>query len=83
MSSATLTFIVRDTTSDRNILFTISDSDFDTTDAANGIVKINVTTTHTDQTADTYVADLKIEFSATNIDKSPDIPFIIQEAQTD
>lgn len=85
MSNATLTFVVRGTTAsgDRTILFTISDGSFDKTNAATGVVKITITATNSDQTVATYVSDLKIEFSSTNIDKSPDIPFIIQQAQTD
>ena len=78
-SSTTCSFKVVDTHSGTEV-FSKADSDFDKTDAATGVITINVTATNSNVTARYYISELKIIFSATNIDKSIDIEFIIEAA---
>jgi len=77
-SSTTLSFKVVDANGGTEI-FSKADADFDKTDATTGVLTINVTATESNITARYYISELKIIFSETNIDKSVDIDFIIEE----
>jgi len=80
VSGATLSFQVKKSKSDTTPKISKTDTDFDKAQAASGIVTVNLTTTDTNLDPGVYVAELKIEFTATNIDKSADIVFEIQQA---
>ena len=83
VSSATLTFAVKQNITDSTVIITKADGDFDKTQAANGIVTCILTATDTDRSADDFVGELKIYFSASNVDKSSTINISIKEAVTD
>ena len=61
-------------------VITKADGDFDKTDAATGILTIDISDTESDITSQFYIGELGITFTASNIDKSEDIKFIIDEA---
>ena len=54
--------------------------DFDLTDAATGVVTIPLSATDTNQKDGNYIGELKIIFSASNIDLSSDISIKIDES---
>lgn len=80
VSSATQTFIVKSSKTDVSGIIEKTDSDFTKTNASNGIVSVTLSTTDTDMTAGTYIAELKTHFSGYMSDKSADIDFIIVES---
>jgi hypothetical protein len=83
VSAATLTFMVKQNKGDDAALISKSDGDFDKTQAASGIIDLDISATESNLPAkDAYVAELKVEFSSSNIDKSADIDFVIEEAVT-
>lgn len=82
LAGATFLFGVKADYDDASYLIEKQDADFDKTDIANRIVKISLSTTDLDQTAGNYIGELKITLSASNIDKSGDIAFVIQKAVT-
>ena len=81
LSSATLTFTVKKRKgSDVSADIAKSDGDFDKTQAASGIVDVNISSSNSNLPAANYVSELKVVFSATCIDKSADITFTIEAA---
>ena len=83
-SSATFFFGVKKSKSHATYKIQKNDSDFDKTNASNGIVTVNLNTTDLNLDAEKYYAELKIVFSAsTNVNKSEDIELNIIEAVTD
>lgn len=81
LSTATLTMSVRNKVTDASTIFDKSDSDFDKTDAADGIVTVNFSAADL-ASPGTYVADIKIAFSVTDIRKTEQYRFIIENAVT-
>lgn len=82
VSEATLTFVVKKNLSDSDAVITKNDDDFDKTDASKGEVSFTLTTEDTDRIG-IFVGELKIYFSATDIDKSGNISLKFEEAITD
>ena len=64
-------------------LITKSDGDFDKAEAGSGILGLPLSSTNLDLQEGTYDAELKIEFSSSNIDKSKTIRFVMEKAITD
>jgi hypothetical protein len=62
-------------------LVTKVDGDFGKAAQATGVVTVNLTTDNNDRVGTVY-GELKIEFTATNIDKSVNIKMIYKEAIT-
>jgi len=81
LSTATLAMSIREKVTDTSTIFDKSDSDFDKTDAADGIVTVNFSAANL-ATPGTYVADIKVRFSATDIRKTEQFHFVIQAAVT-
>jgi hypothetical protein len=54
--------------------------DFDRSQDAAGILRVDISDTESDQTPMTYKSELMITFSASDIDKSADIDFTVEEA---
>lgn len=81
LSTATLTMSVKAKLSDTTAAFTKSDSDFDKTDAADGIVTVNFSASDL-ATVGSYVADIKIVFSASDTRKTEQFRFVIEDAVT-
>jgi len=77
----TVDFVVKDRPGGSTII-SKQNSDFDKTNAADGKVSVVLDSTDTDYVG-SYVGELKITFSGTNIDKSDYIQILIQEAITD
>jgi hypothetical protein len=83
VSEATLTFMVKQNKKNDSALIAKNDGDFDKTQAASGIVDVDISATESDLPAlDAYVGELKVQFSSSNIDKSADIDFVIEGAVT-
>jgi len=81
VSSNTFSFKVKENILSETYVIEKADIDFDKTDAANGIVTCNITTTDSNIEARTYIAEIQmIVIAGTNVDKSTDITFIIDEA---
>jgi nitrogen fixation protein FixH len=82
VGEATLTFMVKQKKDDEVAVITKNDGDFDKTQAASGIVDVDVSATDSALPACEYVGELKVSFSASNIDKSADLDFVIEQAVT-
>lgn len=80
VADAVLTFGVKETKDDEAYLIEKNDSDFDKSDAAGGIVRIQLSATDTNQTPAEHVGELKIVIDADDIDKSVDIVFVVEQA---
>ena len=78
LSSASISFAIAPSEGETPIV-TKTDSDFDDSNEANGVTSTVLTSSDLG-TAGTYVGQLKIQFSATNIDKSLVIPIVIRES---
>lgn len=83
LTTATLQFNVKKHKSETTAVISKADAVFDKTLALSGIVTVELSMTDLDQTPGDYVGELKTTFSASNIDKSADIPIEIQKAVTD
>jgi hypothetical protein len=79
LSTASVRFYVKDKRAGTYI-FQKEDGDFDKTQASSGIVKVDVSAVDTNQAPKKYRGELMITFTATDIDKSQDIEFGIDEA---
>ena len=81
VSTATFSFEVKDKASDVTPVISKADVDFDKTDGANGNVVLSFAVNDTKNLkAKTYVAELKTTVAVDDIDKSTDIPFIVERA---
>ena len=69
VSSATCYLYIKNNIEDPDSLITKLDSDFNKAQASNGILKVTLTSDDLDRYG-TFYGILKLEFSATNIDKS-------------
>lgn len=81
VSSATdFHFGVKRKKTDTTYLIEKSNEDFNTDDAASGIVKVSLSASDLNLDAGNYIGELRITFSATNIDKSADLDFNVKPA---
>jgi hypothetical protein len=78
-STATYKFWVREKYG-TTYLIAKTDTDFGTTAATGGNITLNLTTTDTDVRAGRHEAELETDWSPTNVDKSPTIPFVVVES---
>jgi hypothetical protein len=82
VSSATLTFAGQKQVNPDGLDITKADGTFGKVDAENGIVTLPLSASDLDLDAEVYECELKVEFSASNIDKSTHIELTIEEAIT-
>ena len=82
LSTATLELGVKRQKSDTTYVINKKDTDFDKTQAINGIVSVYISDQDTNQDPWAYVGELKVVFSASSIDKSADLTIIIEQAVT-
>lgn len=85
VDGATFTATVRHPGANQADLFTVSDGSFDKTNgsiANGGIILFPISDTNSNQTPGTYILEVKAAITGTNIDKSDDIEFIVEEATT-
>jgi len=80
ITTSTLTFTVKRKKSDSTALIEKLDAVFDKTDAVNGIAKVNLDEDDTNLSPRQYIAELKVYFSASSVEKSQDIIIIIEQA---
>jgi len=78
----TVAFAVKDSLEGGTTVISKSNSDFDKTNAATGIVKLPLSTVDLDRVGN-FISQLKTTFSASNIDKSDYITIKIEEAIID
>jgi DUF4097 and DUF4098 domain-containing protein YvlB len=81
VSSATLTLSVAPANTPGTPAFTKTDSDFTKTDAANGVITVNFSAANL-ATAGSYLADIKLQFSAADIRKTETFRITIEDAIT-
>ena len=81
IDNSTLTFVIKLEEDSKDALVTIEDADFDKTQSATKIVTCVLTAIHTDIVGN-FFAELKTEFTSTNIDKSPTWTVFIDESLT-
>jgi len=74
------TFGVKATKDDTEYTLFKEDEDFDRSEEADGILRLNLDADDLTLTAGTYFAELKIWFSETSIDKSEDIKLKVVQA---
>jgi len=82
LSAATLTLGVKKAKGDAAYAIEKTDTAFDKTQAASGLVSVNLAETDTDLPEGTYIGELKIAWSGPVIDKSPDFFLQIKRAVT-
>ena len=81
VSGATdLHFGVKRKKSDTTYLIEKENADFNTDNAASGIVRVALSADDLDLNEGNYVAELRITFSSSNIDKSVDLDFNVEKA---
>ena len=80
VSADTFTFAVKKKISDATEVISKADGVFDKTNAATGIVVVNITTTDSDITPGKYYAEVKKATNATSTVRSDRIDFVIREA---
>jgi len=83
LSGAVLTFWAKKKKTDIAPALAKEDNTFDKSQAAKGIVSTILDSSDTNIEPGLYIAELKIYFSSTNIDKSADIHLEIKRAVTD
>jgi hypothetical protein len=82
LSGATLLLGVKKDKSDSDYIFSKADQDFDKSQAANGIVAVNLAAADTNQPEATYIGELRCAWSGPVIKKSEDFFFQIKKAVT-
>jgi hypothetical protein len=82
LSSAEMLFGVKEKFTDSAYTIEKRNADFNVAQAASGIISINLDSTNTEQTPGKYKAELKIRYTATNIDKSSVLDMRIRDAVT-
>ena len=82
LAAAVFKFGMKENYADAVYLIEKDDVDFDKSEIATRVVKITLETTDLDQVAGNYLSELKITLAADNIDKSTDIPFVVESAVT-
>jgi type IV secretory pathway component VirB8 len=81
LTGATFTFAFKERNTPGAVTQTIPNADISNPNPTTGVITFVMTTTHTATVGD-YVAELRIQFSATNIDKSIDLSMRINVALT-
>lgn len=82
LSGATLLLGVKKDKSDADYIFSKDDQEFDHSQAANGIVSVNLTATDTNQPEATYIGELRCAWDGPVIKKSEDFFLQINRAVT-
>ncbi len=82
ISAATLLLGVKKSKSDTAYIFSKADADFDKSQAAAGIVAVNLSAADTNQPEATYTGELKISWAGPVIKKSEDFFFRVKQAVT-
>ena len=82
LSTATLSFMVKQNKleSDGQAKISKTNASFGVVDAADGVVTVDLSATDLALAAGKYIGELKVVFSASNIDKSDDIDVVIESA---
>ena len=81
LSTATFSFMVKQYKTDLDAAAKITkvNADFGITSAATGILYLPLSSSDLNLTPGDYIGELKITFSPVNIDKSEDIPIVIEQ----
>jgi hypothetical protein len=82
LSGAALLLGVKKDKSDANYIFSKADQEFDRSQAANGIVSVNLTAADTNQPEATYIGELRCAWDGPVIKKSEDFFLQINRAVT-
>jgi hypothetical protein len=82
ISGAALLLGVKKDKSDADYTFTKADEEFDKSQAASGIVAVDLSAADTDQPEATYIGELRLTWDGPVIKKSPDFFFQIKRAVT-
>lgn len=82
LTGSSFTFDVRRDNPQGKTVITVGDSTFDKTSIATGVVSVELTTVHTNQTPGQYIGELKITLASGSIHKSSDIDIDFEEAIT-
>jgi hypothetical protein len=82
LSGAALLLGVKKDKSEAEYTFSKTDPEFDKSQAANGIVSVNLSATDTDQPEATYIGELKCSWTGPVIKKSEDFFLQIKRAVT-
>jgi hypothetical protein len=82
LSAAALLLGIKKAKSDAVYAFSKVDGDFDKSNAASGIVLVNLTATDTNQPEGTYVGELRCSWAGPVIEKSADFYLGIKKAVT-
>jgi hypothetical protein len=82
LSGAALLLGVKKDKSEAEYTFSKADSEFDKSQAANGIVSVNLNAADTDQPEATYIGELKCSWTGPVIKKSEDFFLQIKRAVT-
>ncbi len=77
-----MSFAVKERAGDENTKISKSDSDFGKSQAAGGIVSVDLSTTDLDMVGE-FTGELRTQISSSDIDKSSNIDIRIEEAVTD
>ncbi len=80
ISLATLSFAIKKSKSDATYEVYKTDAEIDKTDAAIGIVRINLSVDNLSLDVGKHYGELRTHFSSENIDKSDDIEITIEKA---
>ena len=80
ITTATLTYTIKRTKGSSTALVQKIDSDFDKSDAINGIAKVTLSEEDTNLNQGIYYSELKVFFSINSVEKSDDILLIIEQA---
>lgn len=80
VSSATFSFVVKESYDDTTYVIEKTDSDFDKTLGSVGVVRVNLSTTNTDIANGRYKAELRMIITAsTDVDKSEEYAFVVEK----
>jgi ribosomal protein S11 len=82
LSGAVLLLGVKKDKSDSDYTFSKADQEFDKSQAANGIVAVNLTASDTNQPEATYIGELRCAWAGPVIKKSEDFFFQVKRAVT-
>jgi hypothetical protein len=82
LSGATLLLGVKKDKSEADYTFAKADQEFDKSQAASGIVSVNLSATDTNQPEATYIGELKCTWAGPVIKKSEDLFFQVKGAVT-
>ncbi len=80
LSKATLSFAVKEQKTDTEYIIEKTLGNFDISGASSGKVSITLSSSDTAVAPESYVAELRVEIDPSNIYKSDDIDFIVEES---